>query len=113
MFDYNAIYEQITDYTGEYTDDFDIYAVMDFIRNIEPDVQSIAEIDIDEILNAFDIETGHGVEGMYSEALYFDHSEGDWALFVDDPDSDDILLGVGEVDRDDAVIAALRFYGKN
>lgn len=55
MFDYNAIKQQVIDYAGEFVDDFDIDEVMDELRDITPDVQSIDDVDIDDILQRHDI----------------------------------------------------------
>ena len=53
MFDYSAIKQQVIDYTGEYAEDYDIDEVMDELR--EADVQSINDVDIDEILQRHDV----------------------------------------------------------
>lgn len=56
MFDYSKIKQQVIDYVGEYAEDFDIDEVMDELRGIDPDVQSIDDVDdIDEILQRHDV----------------------------------------------------------
>ena len=111
MFDYRKIEQQVKDYIPEeYMEDYDLDSMMDFIRSIEPDVQDISEIDIDEILQAFDRETGKGPESMYGQYLSYNHELGDWCVWVDDPATGDIPLGIGEVDLEQAVWAALRWF---
>ena len=55
MFDYSAIKQQALDYVGEYERDYDLDEVMDELRVIEPDVQSIDDVDIDDILQRHDV----------------------------------------------------------
>ena len=55
MFDYSTIKQQVLDYVGEYEQDYDLDEVMDEIRAIEPDVQSIDDIDLDDILQRHDV----------------------------------------------------------
>lgn len=55
MFDYSTIKQQILDYVGEFERDYDLDEVMDEIRVIEPDVQSIDDVDLDDILQRHDV----------------------------------------------------------
>lgn len=55
MFDYGKIKQQVLDYVGEFEADYDIDGVMDELRAIDPDVQGIDEVDLDEILQMHDI----------------------------------------------------------
>lgn len=55
MFDYSTIKQQVLDYVGEYEQGYDLDEVMDEIRAIEPDVQSIDDIDLDDILQRHDV----------------------------------------------------------
>ena len=55
MFDYSTIKQQVLDYVGEYEQDYDLDEVMDELRAIEPDVQSIDDIDLDDILQRHDV----------------------------------------------------------
>ena len=115
MFDYRKIEQQVEDYiTEEYMEDYDLDAMMDFIRSIEPDVQDISEIDIDEILQCFDkrgeSDPEFDPEGMYGQYLNWNPEVGDWCVWTDDPATVDIPLGIGEVDRMQAVLAALRWF---
>lgn len=56
MFDYSEIKNQVTDYMGEFEGDYDVDAIMDELRAIEPDVQSIDEVeDFDDILVRHDV----------------------------------------------------------
>lgn len=115
MFDYAKIKNQLIDYItngAAEVEDYDIDGAMDFIRSIEPDVQSIDDIDIDEVLIAFD-QNGHkDPELICGDGLGFDYDLGDWVIHIDDPASDDIPLGLGEVSRTEAVWSALRFYAE-
>ena len=115
MFDYREIEQQVNDYIPEeYMEDYDLDAMMDFIRSIEPDVQDISEIDIDEILQCFDkrgeSDPEFDPEGMYGQYLNWNPEVGDWCVWTDDPATVDIPLGIGEVDRMQAVLAALRWF---
>ena len=55
MFDYSTIKQQVLDYVGEYEQDYDLDEVMDEIRAIEPDVQSIYDIDRYDLLQRHDL----------------------------------------------------------
>ena len=48
MFDERAIREEVEDYLGEFAGDFDVDAIVDDLRGIEPDVSSIDDLDGDE-----------------------------------------------------------------
>ena len=56
MFDYSEIKNQVTDYMGEFEDDYDIDAIMDELGGIYPRIQSIDEVeDLDGILARHDV----------------------------------------------------------
>ena len=56
MFDYRKIEQQVKDYIpDEFMEDYDFDAMMDYIWSIEPEVQDISDIDIDAVLQCFDI----------------------------------------------------------
>ena len=56
MFDYRKIRQQVEDYAGEFAGDFDLEGVMDELRAIDPDVQSVDDVeDLDVILQRHDV----------------------------------------------------------
>lgn len=48
MFDYATIKQQVIDYISEYEQDFDIDAIMDELRDVEPEIASIDDLDQDD-----------------------------------------------------------------
>ncbi len=49
MFDYAKIRDQVTDYlTAEFENGFDVDAIMDELRDIEPEIQGIDDVDADD-----------------------------------------------------------------
>ena len=56
MFDYRKIRQQVEDYAGEFAGDFDLEGVMDELRAIDPDVQSVDDVeDLDVVLQRHDV----------------------------------------------------------
>lgn len=56
MFDYRKIRQQVEDYVGEFAGDFDLEGVMDELRAIDPDVQSVDDVeDLDAVLQRHDV----------------------------------------------------------
>ena len=56
MFDYRKIRQQVEDYAGEFAGDFDLEGVMDELRAIDPDVQSVDDVeDLDAVLQRHDV----------------------------------------------------------
>lgn len=45
MFDYNNIKRQVLDYLDSYAEDFDLDGIMNDLWKIEPDIQSIDDMD--------------------------------------------------------------------
>lgn len=48
MFDYSTIKQQVIDYISEYERDFDIDAIMDELRDVEPEIAGIDDLDQDD-----------------------------------------------------------------
>lgn len=56
MFDYRAIKDQVTDYISEHEEDFDVDAIMDELRAIEPEIRSIDDVEgFDELIQRHDV----------------------------------------------------------
>lgn len=111
MFDYSEIKNQLTDYitNGDaYIEDYDVDAIMDELRDM--DVQSIGDVDIDELLSVYDVNGTGDIETAYGEFLDLDPETGDWCILVQDATTSRIYLHIGEVGRAEAVRAALRWY---
>ena len=51
MFDYTTIQNQIIDYLGERVTEYDIDSIIEEIRDIEPDVQGIDDIEQDDFID--------------------------------------------------------------
>ena len=56
MFDYRKIRDEVETYCGGFVNDFDIDEVMHELRFIEPEIESIDDVeDINEILDRHDV----------------------------------------------------------
>lgn len=62
VFDYSTIEQQVIDYAGEFIEDYDLDGIMDMLRGIDLEagdyhgpIRSIEDIDIDQILDQFDV----------------------------------------------------------
>ena len=44
MFDYQKIHDEVTDCLGEWEKDYDVDGIMDELRAIEPEIQSITDL---------------------------------------------------------------------
>lgn len=62
VFDYSTIEQQVIDYAGEFIEDYDLGGIMDMLRGIDLEdgdyhgpIRSIDDIDIDQILDQFDV----------------------------------------------------------
>lgn len=121
MFDYTKIRAELEDFITDFPagmddlGDYDVDGMMDYLRAMDPDVESISDVYIYEIIGAFDLaHGGKGADDLYrdhdgSSSIYYDDEANDWKVFTGDPASPDYTFGAGDVDRDAAVQALLRF----
>lgn len=115
MFDYNEIENQVIEYItangAAEPEEFDIESIMDELRDMG--IASIDEVDIDELLIAFPADGDGSIEDAYGASLQYDPEKGGWYIWIDDPASDDIMVGAYGADRATAARKALRVLGNS